>query len=310
MAQALAGMVSPASYEDSAAAFGTQLGTLDAQSGHGAALGTGLFGWNVGKIWAGLVNRDAYTGQPIGDWYQRSTEIANGVVNTIAIVAPFLRPAEAATMVADANAINRTVTGEQAANTVSRIKGEGAPAADTAPQGLTAGQPCAGTPAQSEFGFVKNDLSGKLTTWDTSASRPNATTWRQHEAAVTQELRANNPPGAVGRQVTLDVTDPATGQTVTIIIDNTVQTQTGIQLVDAKFSRVRNLADPNVNLSSTVTDNQGIVYDWISQGKQVTVVPRGNNAFMAGFAPGQPIPVNPSVQIRVNSPGGITVRNY
>jgi hypothetical protein len=39
-------------------------------------------------------------------------------------------------------------------------------------------------------------------------------------------------------------------------------------------------------------------------------VPRGLNAEAAGFTPGQPIIVNPSVQIHVNTPTGTAVRNY
>jgi len=143
---------------------------------------------------------------------------------------------------------------------------------------------------------------------------PPAQTWQQHEANVTQSLQAQNPGANIGSQVTMDVTGPGPNgpQTVTIRIDNTVPTANGTtQLVDAKFSGVRNLADPNTNLQSTVTPNQRIVYDWVSQGQPVTAVPRGANAVNAGFTPGVPIPLEPSVQMHVNNPaGGITVRNY
>jgi RHS repeat-associated protein len=146
------------------------------------------------------------------------------------------------------------------------------------------------------------------------AATPAATTWRQHEVNVTQSLRAQNPTANIGVQVTIDVTGPGpTGpQTVTIRIDNTVPTAIGTnQLVDAKFSAVRNLANPSTNLQSTVTPNQTVVYDWVSQGTPVTAVPRGPNAVAAGFTPGVPISLEPSVQMCVNNPaGGITTRNY
>ena len=106
------------------------------------------------------------------------------------------------------------------------------------------------------------------------------------------------------------MTDPATGQTIRVRIDNTVTTPAGVQLVDAKFSSVRNLANPNVDLSTTVTVNQEQVFEWISQGKQVTVVPQGPNAVQAGLTPGMPIQVNPNVQVHVNSPTGTVVRKY
>lgn len=149
---------------------------------------------------------------------------------------------------------------------------------------------------------------------NSSGTQPAATNWRQHEANVTQALQSQNPGANVGSQVTIDVTGPGPSgpRTVTIRIDNTVPTQTGTtQLVDAKFSAVRNLADPNINLQSTVTANQSEVYGWVSQGTPVTAVPRGPNAVAAGFTPGVPISLEPSVQMCVNNPaGGITTRNY
>jgi hypothetical protein len=109
----------------------------------------------------------------------------------------------------------------------------------------------------------------------------------------------------------MDVTNVSTGETVTIISDNTVPLQNGTtQIVDAKFSRVTDLSNPNTNLSSTVTTNQSKVYSWISSGEEVIVVPRGGNARAADFTPGQPIDVAPSVEIHVNTPTGTAVRNY
>lgn len=135
-----------------------------------------------------------------------------------------------------------------------------------------------------------------------------ATTWRGHEAAVDTSLRASLPAGTpVGRQVTLDVTGPG-GARTTIIIDNMYRDAAGNwQLVDAKFSSVRDLT--TANLTTTVTPNQRLAYSWISSGTATSVVPRGTFATSAGIA-GAPITVNPSVQIHVNSPTGIVSRNY
>jgi hypothetical protein len=110
-----------------------------------------------------------------------------------------------------------------------------------------------------------------------------------------------------GQQVTLDVTGPG-GRTVTIRIDDLYRTPSGSwQLVDAKFSRVRDLT--SANLTSTATANQRLAYQWITSGTATSVVPRGTFAQSAGIA-GSSIPVSSSVEVHVNSPTGITVRNY
>jgi hypothetical protein len=114
---------------------------------------------------------------------------------------------------------------------------------------------------------------------------------------------------AIGRQVTMDVTGPG-GQTVTIRIDNLVPTNGRFQLVDAKFSAVTDLTNPSVNLASRVTVNQRTVYGWVSNGQPVTVVVRGANTATANLTPGTTIALEPSVQIHVNGPTGIVVRNY
>src|SRR5262249_31922954 len=143
-----------------------------------------------------------------------------------------------------------------------------------------------------------------------------ATTWRQHETQVTANLQATNPGATIGEQVTLQVTNNATGQSLRIRIDNLVPagtTPTGqpqFQLVDAKFSSVTNLSSPTANLANTLPPNQSQVYQWISSGQGVTVVPHGARASAAGLTPGTPINVTGTVQIHVNSPSGIVIRNY
>lgn len=138
-----------------------------------------------------------------------------------------------------------------------------------------------------------------------------ATTWRQHEGQVTQAIDNSLPAGTThGQQITLDVTNTATGELETIRIDNIYRDPaTGnFQLVDAKFSSVRDLTTGN--LSSTVTESQQAVYGWIRNGDPVSVVPRGARAVTAGLPTTGPIPINPSVQVHVNSPAGIVIRNY
>jgi RHS repeat-associated protein len=85
LANSIGGMVTPATYANGAADFGTKLGTLDAQYGHGMALSYGLTSWNVGAIGSGIMNVDYYSGEPIGDWMDRGTVIAGGVANTAGI---------------------------------------------------------------------------------------------------------------------------------------------------------------------------------------------------------------------------------
>jgi RHS repeat-associated protein len=136
-----------------------------------------------------------------------------------------------------------------------------------------------------------------------------ATSWQQHQRLVTQQLIADNPGVAIGEQVTLDVTGP-TGQTVTIIADDLVETNGGWQVVDAKFSAVKDLTNPATDLTNTLTPNQKVAYPWISRGQATSVIPRGAKAQLAGMVPGVPIQLRPSVQVHVNGPAGIVVRNF
>ncbi|MBI2804656.1 MAG: hypothetical protein HYX68_06690 [Planctomycetes bacterium] len=138
--------------------------------------------------------------------------------------------------------------------------------------------------------------------------------WGQHQRLVTKALRNANAGRPIGVQVSLDVTNRNTGQTVRIVIDNLVPQGTAAnltyQLVDAKFSRVYDLTSPTVNLARTVTVNQRVAFDWIRTGQPLTVIPRGGNARRAGLTPGTPITLTPGVQIHVNGPNGIVVRQY
>jgi hypothetical protein len=152
-----------------------------------------------------------------------------------------------------------------------------------------------------------NANSGSTST--PAAPSPLATTWQQHEANVVARLRAANPGVTVGEQVTLDVTNTTTGQTVRIRIDAIYRNGSGqYQLVDAKFSAVNDLTTGS--LDSTVTANQSVAYGWIRSGAPVRVVPAGARAIAAGLPPGAGIPIAPTVEMHVNSATGIMVRTY
>ena len=137
-----------------------------------------------------------------------------------------------------------------------------------------------------------------------------AATPAAHEAAVAQRLRVVNPGTAVPEQVYLDVTNVKTGAQTRIRIDAMYEASPGkYQLVDAKFSSVKDLTTSN--LQSTVTKNQKLAYQWIKDGNATVRVSQVPSAAAKGFgAGGQVLDVGSNVQLHVNSPGGIVVRNY
>ena len=136
------------------------------------------------------------------------------------------------------------------------------------------------------------------------------TTWQEHEAATTAYLEGANPGVAINEQITLDVTNTTTGESVRIRIDNIYRTSSGdYQLVDAKFSAVNDLTQ-ETSFSGVVTDNQEVAYGWIRNGEPISVVPAGARAATAGLRPGLPISVAPNVQMSVNSAAGPVLINY
>ena len=101
--------------------------------------------------------------------------------------------------------------------------------------------------------------------------------------------RDANPGTTIGEQVTLDVTNNATGETVRIRIDNLVRRE--LVRTGLTNSLMRSLAPPPIDQShcgstKTVTPNQAKAYQWISSGQNVTVVPTGRNAVDAGYDQG------------------------
>ena len=88
-------------------------------------------------------------------------------------------------------------------------------------------------------------------------------------------------PGVpVGKQVTFDVTDVATGKTVEIQIDVAIFNNGEVILVDAKFSARTDLTQ--AVLGNVYTPNQSVVYRWISGGNQSNGDPQGRECSQHG----------------------------
>ncbi len=139
--------------------------------------------------------------------------------------------------------------------------------------------------------------------WGFSVWAHNKCAWQLHEDDVTAALGA----ASKGEQITIRVTNTATGQVRRIRIDNLVDAGGGAySLVDAKFSAVRDLTFGS--LTSTLTKNQKDVYGWIKSGKSLTFEGVGGNAAAVGV--NKVIPVVGPVQIHVNGPARIVPRIY
>ena len=83
----LAGMSAPSTYVNGLASYGNNVSTVYNDSGILAASSYAATSWNVGGIYSGIANMNLVTGQPVGDWYQRGTEISSGVASTAGVAA-------------------------------------------------------------------------------------------------------------------------------------------------------------------------------------------------------------------------------
>ena len=83
----LAGASAPSSYVNGLQGFGNSVSTIYNDSGFVPAASYAISGWNVGKIYSGFANQDLVTGEPVGDWYARGTQIASGTASTAGITA-------------------------------------------------------------------------------------------------------------------------------------------------------------------------------------------------------------------------------
>jgi len=136
-----------------------------------------------------------------------------------------------------------------------------------------------------------------------------ATTWQEHQSLVGQSLRANDPGAQIYDEINLRVTGPD-GWTVKIRPDYLRQTPMGWEINDAKFSQTSNLADPGTSLLAHLRGRQATAFPWVANGQTTSVVPFGKNAWNAGFVPDRPITISPNVQIHVNGPNGVVVRQF
>ncbi|MHA4808141.1 RHS repeat-associated core domain-containing protein [Flavitalea flava] len=125
--------------------------------------------------------------------------------------------------------------------------------------------------------------------------------WKVHEEAVYNDLVKNNPQGQFGKQITLDIYNKD-GRMETITIDflSKLPTSPVYELVDAKFSSVKDLT--NTNSKPQYTESQSASYRWLKNNEVAAVIPRGLNAAKAGLVVGQAIKVNPQVKIAVAIP--------
>jgi RHS repeat-associated protein len=137
----------------------------------------------------------------------------------------------------------------------------------------------------------------------------NAYAWEEHQERVAQSLKADNPGAVIQEQIKLRVTGP-NGLKARIQPDNLMRTPNGWEINEAKFGEGAKLAAPDAPLAGALTGPQKTAFPWIANGQAQQVVPYGQNALKAGFAPGRPITVSPNIRIHVNGSNGIVVRQF
>ena len=97
-------MTAPSTYVNGLNGYANNVSTVYDDSGFWAAGSYATTSWNVGAVYSGAANINLATGQPVGDWYQRGTEISGGVASTAGIAAGGLGVYNWATAPASANA--------------------------------------------------------------------------------------------------------------------------------------------------------------------------------------------------------------
>lgn len=130
---------------------------------------------------------------------------------------------------------------------------------------------------------------------------------------MTGDLVNSNPGRNIAVGCSLDVTNMATGQTVRTIPDNLLEVgPRTYEIVEAKFSRVNNLTKASrATIRAAATTPQRTVFDWISTGQPIRIVPAGNRAAQAGLPVGGTITISPNIRIGVNNPnGGVVYRTW
>jgi hypothetical protein len=126
--------------------------------------------------------------------------------------------------------------------------------------------------------------------------------WKQHQNDALKALQETNPTAKVVDQVTIDVTNPLTKETVEIRIDAVVLNGKRGVLVDAKHSIYRDYR--TAPLAGSLQPNQKTVAAWFSDPKvrsQLEFVPRGPNAGKLGLLRGEKLKVT-GIEILVENP--------
>jgi hypothetical protein len=109
----------------------------------------------------------------------------------------------------------------------------------------------------------------------------------------------------------VQITNSATGQEVTIRVDNVVCRADGCLLVEAMFSGIVDLTAPSVNVAARLHPVRATAFEWIVTRQQPSVVPTGHQEGAAALTAGEAINVIPDVEIHVNRPeGGTLVRHF
>jgi hypothetical protein len=83
----LAGISAPSTYVNGLSSFGNNINTVYQSDGYLAAGSYAATSWNVGAVWSGAANINLATGEPVGDAYQRWTDVSSGVASTAGIAA-------------------------------------------------------------------------------------------------------------------------------------------------------------------------------------------------------------------------------
>lgn len=81
----LGAMSAPSTYVNGLVGFGNNVDTIYNDSGLLAASSYAISGWNVGKVYSGIEDINLVTGEPIGDFFDRATDVSSGVASTAGI---------------------------------------------------------------------------------------------------------------------------------------------------------------------------------------------------------------------------------
>src|SRR5262249_41360136 len=104
----------------------------------------------------------------------------------------------------------------------------------------------------------------------------------------------------------MNLTNSATGQSLTIRADNVVAGPEGHLLVEAMFSKLVDLSAPSANLAERLHPAKAKALEWIVKANCSPVAPRGRQEG-SSLPPGESLRVIPEVELHVTRPGGGTL---